>query len=90
VFEERRGDMLGHRRLQVDTRKWYLSKVLPKKFGDKSELDLTSGSKPIVGFNFIKNGANNTDNTANAYPIRRPPRLIPPAVRIPSGSNNRS
>ncbi|WP_395019806.1 hypothetical protein [Dongia sp.] len=27
-------------RLRVDTRKWYLSKVLPKKFGDK--LDLTS------------------------------------------------
>lgn len=27
-------------RLRVDTRKWYLSKVLPKKFGEK--LDLTS------------------------------------------------
>ncbi len=32
-------------RLRVDTRKWYLSKVLPKKFGEK--LDLTSGGKPI-------------------------------------------
>ena len=32
-------------RLRIDTRKWYLSKVLPKKFGDKT--DLTSGGKPI-------------------------------------------
>lgn len=28
-------------RLRVDTRKWYLSKVLPKKFGDKLDLDVT-------------------------------------------------
>ena len=32
-------------RLRVDTRKWYLSKVLPKKFGDK--MDVTSDGKPI-------------------------------------------
>lgn len=32
-------------RLRVDTRKWYLSKVLPKKFGDK--MDITSDGKPI-------------------------------------------
>ena len=32
-------------RLRVDTRKWYLSKVLPKKFGDK--LDLTSDNEKI-------------------------------------------
>lgn len=38
VIETRQEDMLGHRRLQVDSRKWYLSKVLPKKFGDKSEV----------------------------------------------------
>jgi hypothetical protein len=35
---EKRGDMLGHRKLQVDSRKWYLSKVLPKVYGDKLEL----------------------------------------------------
>ncbi len=33
-------------RLRVDTRKWYLSKVLPKKFGDK--MDLTTDGKPFV------------------------------------------
>lgn len=31
-------------KLKVDTRKWYLSKVLPKKFGEK--VDVTSGGKP--------------------------------------------
>lgn len=39
------------KKLMIDARKWYLSKVLPKKFGDK--LDLTSDGKalptPIYG-----------------------------------------
>jgi hypothetical protein len=36
-------------KLRVETRKWYISKVLPKKFGDK--LDLTSqGEKLLTGF----------------------------------------
>ena len=33
----KKGDMLGHRRLVVDTKKWLLSKVLPKIYGDKLE-----------------------------------------------------
>lgn len=37
--KEKKGDMLGHRRLQVDTRKWLLSKLHPKKYGDKIEVD---------------------------------------------------
>jgi len=32
-------------RLRVDTRKWYMSKVKPKKYGDK--LDLTSDGKAL-------------------------------------------
>ncbi len=38
-------------RLRVDTRKWYLSKVLPKKFGEKVDVT-TDGEKiqiPIYG-----------------------------------------
>lgn len=36
-------------RLRIDARKWYLSKVLPKKFGEK--LDVTSDNKPLkLGF----------------------------------------
>lgn len=34
-------DMLGHRRLQVDTRKWYLSKLAPKKYGDKQHVEVS-------------------------------------------------
>lgn len=28
------GDMIEHRRLRVDTRKWYLSKLAPKRYGE--------------------------------------------------------
>lgn len=33
--ETKEGDMLGHRKLQIDARKWMLSKMLPKVYGDK-------------------------------------------------------
>jgi len=42
------GDMVEHRRLRVDARKWYLSKVAPKKYGEK--VALTDGDgKPLQG-----------------------------------------
>lgn len=37
-IEEKQGDMIEHRRLQVDSRKWYLSKLAPKRYGDKMQL----------------------------------------------------
>ncbi len=39
------GDMLGHRRLKIDALKWSLSKLNPKKYGDK--VDMTSGGEKI-------------------------------------------
>jgi hypothetical protein len=33
------GDMVERTRLQIDTRKWLLSKLAPKKYGDRLELD---------------------------------------------------
>lgn len=36
--KEKKGDMLGHRRLQIDTRKWILSKMNPKKYGEKLDI----------------------------------------------------
>lgn len=33
--ETTEGDMIEHRKLRVDTRKWYLSKLAPKRYGDK-------------------------------------------------------
>lgn len=45
--ETTEGDMIEHRRLQVDARKWMLSKMLPKKYGDK--MALTDGEgKPLA------------------------------------------
>lgn len=44
--ETTEADMIEHRRLQVDTRKWMLSKMLPKLYGDKIAVD--HGGK--VGF----------------------------------------
>src|ERR1700690_936274 len=33
-----RAEMYQHRRLQFDARRWYLSKLAPKKYGDKLDL----------------------------------------------------
>lgn len=54
-------EVVNRSRLRVDTRKWYLSKVLPKVYGDK--LDITSDNQKIGGniiefVNFNKNGNN--------------------------------
>lgn len=35
-------------RLQVDTRKWHLSKVIPKKYGDRSQIDHTTDGKAFT------------------------------------------
>lgn len=54
------GEVVGRSRLRVDTRKWFLSKIMPKKFGDK--IDMTSGGKPIpiISLNAIR--GNNSDS----------------------------
>lgn len=40
-------NIVQRNRLQIDVRKWALSKMMPRKFGDK--LDMTSGGNPIQG-----------------------------------------
>lgn len=45
-LETRKGDMIEHRRLQVDTRKWLLSKALPKVYGDK--IDVQHGGTDVL------------------------------------------
>lgn len=43
------GDMIQHRRLQVDARKWMLGKMNPKKYGDRLETENNhSGEITIV------------------------------------------
>lgn len=39
------GDSVQRARLRVDTRKWLMSKMKPKKYGDK--IDMTSGGEKI-------------------------------------------
>lgn len=39
-----KADMLGHRRLKVDTLKWVLSRMNPKKYGDKTDIT-TNGNE---------------------------------------------
>lgn len=56
-FKEVREDMLGHRRLQVDTRKWYLSKLAPKKYGDKTSMELTGADGGPVEFSDTERAA---------------------------------
>lgn len=38
-------NVINRDRLRIDSRKWILSKMQPKKYGDK--IDVTSGDKPI-------------------------------------------
>lgn len=45
--ETQEGDMIEHRRLQVDARKWMLAKMLPKRYGDKVAVGGAEDLPPI-------------------------------------------
>jgi hypothetical protein len=45
--ETTEGDMIEHRRLRVDARKWYLSKLAPKRYGDKVAVGGAEDLPPI-------------------------------------------
>lgn len=44
-YEMENKEVTNRSKLRVDTRKWALSKMNPKKYGDK--IDVTSGNEPI-------------------------------------------
>lgn len=48
--ETTEGDMIEHRRLQVDARKWYAGKVAPKKYGDfqRTEVSGADGGPVVI------------------------------------------
>jgi hypothetical protein len=48
VVEKSTGDMIEHRRLQIDARKWVAAKLRPKVYGDKLDVDLTGGINFVV------------------------------------------
>lgn len=47
IVERVEGDMIEHRRLQVEARKWLLSKLAPKKYGDKVAIGGADDLPPI-------------------------------------------
>jgi hypothetical protein len=61
--ETRREDAIRHRELQVDARKWVLSKLLPHKYGDRLEVaaDVTFNvpqlARPSSEISVLKPGA---------------------------------
>jgi hypothetical protein len=42
-IETREGDMTEHRRLQIDARKWTLAKLMPHKYGEKTQVTGPNG-----------------------------------------------
>jgi len=47
TIQAKEGDMIAHRRLQVDARKWMLAKMQPEKYGDKNTTVLEGSEKAI-------------------------------------------
>lgn len=54
-------EVTSRSKLRVESRKWYLSKIVPKKFGDK--MDVTSGNKPIPLLNVLHNNNGNQEDS---------------------------
>lgn len=50
VTERRREDMLGHRKLQIETRLKLLAKWHPKRYGDKLDVDLNAKVRGSVSY----------------------------------------
>jgi hypothetical protein len=63
TYETLNSENIQRSRLRIDVRKWYLSKVMPKKYGDK--MDLTSGGDKIASqeVKWIIVDGNGTENT---------------------------
>jgi hypothetical protein len=61
--EIKTADMVERARLQVDTRKWLLSKLAPRKYGDKVQTEITGADGgPVVvttDYNALRNSLKN-------------------------------
>lgn len=53
----KRGDMLGHRKLQVETRLKLLAKWCPEKYGERTAMELTGASGGPVQISETDRGA---------------------------------
>lgn len=60
------GEHYQRSRLRIDARKWYLSKVLPKKYGEKIDVDHTTNGKDIpaiLGMRIQSDNGNSIQDT---------------------------
>lgn len=48
MLEVSKADMIEHRRLQIDARKWMAAKLRPKVYGNKLDVDLTGALDFVV------------------------------------------
>jgi hypothetical protein len=55
-------EWISRSKLRVDARKWAMSKLAPKKYGDAKSIDLTSKGERITGFTIT----DVTDDDSNA------------------------
>jgi len=53
-YEVERKEVTNRSRLRVDSRKWLLSKLLPKKYGDKIEVDNNHNFPDGIKINFTR------------------------------------
>jgi len=49
------GEAIQRSKLRVDTRKWYLSKIMPKKYGDKQQVEHSG----VIGLNEVLSDISN-------------------------------
>jgi hypothetical protein len=54
--ETTEGDMIEHRRLQVDARKWVAAKLKPRKYGDKVQQDINHAGKLEIVWTAAQSG----------------------------------
>lgn len=57
-YEQENKEIVNRAKIRIDTRKWLMSKLNPKKYGDK--LDLTSDNKALAPTNItiVRDGGN--------------------------------
>lgn len=55
--ETQTGDMVERAKLKVDTRKWFLSKLKPKRYGDKIQQEVTGANGGPVNITITPNQA---------------------------------
>lgn len=82
-------EVVNRSRLRVDSRKWYLSKVLPKVYGDK--LDLTSGGKELPSPIMALEPKKEKDTIIDVTPVESPeaePTVSQASVPAPKSSDD--